>query len=175
MEHIKTYIITAALIRRGDAILLVRQQGPDDPCPYWALPGGLVEPGELITDALVREVREETGLDVQQVGCLLYATHTIDSEHNAQSLAYVLDVPSWQGELHPDDPDGHILEAAFVPQAEAITRLEQLPWQAMSAPIITYLRGAHPAGAMWLYKETGSQQEMISVLTPTPIAEQATI
>lgn len=37
----------------------------------WSLPGGKVEPGETLAGALVREMREETGLDVE-VGRLLY-------------------------------------------------------------------------------------------------------
>ena len=37
----------------------------------WSLPGGEVEEGETIHDALVREMREETGLDVEP-GRLLY-------------------------------------------------------------------------------------------------------
>jgi 8-oxo-dGTP diphosphatase len=34
---------------------------------YWSLPGGLLETGETIEDAVRREVREETGLDVEPV------------------------------------------------------------------------------------------------------------
>ena len=53
-----------ALILRGNSILLV-QRGRDPLKGYWSLPGGLIEPGEKIGDALQREVLEETGLIVR--------------------------------------------------------------------------------------------------------------
>ena len=52
------------MIFDGDAILLVERAG--EPLKgYWSLPGGLLETGELIEDAVRREVLEETGLHVE--------------------------------------------------------------------------------------------------------------
>lgn len=51
--------IALVLLRNGDQVLLVREDYGDH---LWTLPGGVVEPGETIVDAAVRELREETGL-----------------------------------------------------------------------------------------------------------------
>jgi 8-oxo-dGTP diphosphatase len=155
--------IAAGLIRRGDDVLLVCEQGPRETRSAWALPGGVVEPGELLFEALVREVREETGLAVAEIGPLLNLT---DHDNPGYGLGFdgapdgpgfhataaIFAVTRWNGELLPADPDGLILDVAFFPLAEALARLEGLPYRVMREPILAYLRGAAPAGTVWCYR-----------------------
>ena len=57
---------TAIIEFLQDTILLIKR----DTVPfkgYWALPGGRAEPGETVEQTIVREVKEETGLDVTVV------------------------------------------------------------------------------------------------------------
>ena len=57
---------TAIIEFPQDTILLIKR----DTVPfkgYWALPGGRAEPGETVKQTIVREVKEETGLDVTVV------------------------------------------------------------------------------------------------------------
>jgi 8-oxo-dGTP diphosphatase len=59
-------VAAKGIIRRGDgAVLLIRRSPRSKADPgAWDLPGGKMAYGEILGDALVREVREETGLSV---------------------------------------------------------------------------------------------------------------
>jgi hypothetical protein len=54
-------LATDALVEKGDAVLLIRR-GREPFLGKWALPGGFVDAGETCPQAVLRELREETGL-----------------------------------------------------------------------------------------------------------------
>ena len=54
--------VVRALVRRGDHVLLVRRARGDTLPGRLELPGGKADPGETRTQALARELHEETGL-----------------------------------------------------------------------------------------------------------------
>lgn len=162
--------VVAGLVRQGHQLLLVHQQGPYDRAPFWALPGGKVEPGELLNEALVREIKEETGLTAAQMGALAYIMHadillnvrrsTPEGRRfppdgrllSRQIMAFVFEINEWTGKIAPADPDGLILEARFFPLPAAIEKLQTIPVRTAREPILAYLLGEAPTGATWLYR-----------------------
>lgn len=78
-----------ALIPRGDEILLV-ERGREPLKGYWSLPGGVVEAGEGLEEAIRREVLEETGLDVQPESVVEIFERVIRDENGRPEYHYVL-------------------------------------------------------------------------------------
>ena len=62
MEYRNPALAVDAAVRRGDQVLLI-QRGNEPWKGAWALPGGFVDYGEDPTDAVLRELQEETGLN----------------------------------------------------------------------------------------------------------------
>lgn len=56
-------VAVGAVIRHFDKILLV-QRGHEPAARLWTLPGGMVQLGETVREALVREIREECGIEI---------------------------------------------------------------------------------------------------------------
>jgi 8-oxo-dGTP diphosphatase len=138
-------LVVAAVVRRGNEVLLVKQQGPDDPAPNWALPAGRVEQGESFSQALAREVLEETGLQVVHPGALRSVSHAVDTVSSNDYLALTFDVAEWRGEPKVCDPDGFVTKCGFFPAEQAVEMLSALPWRSMREPSVAAV--GTPAGA----------------------------
>jgi 8-oxo-dGTP diphosphatase len=93
------------------AILLIRRGQPPSQ-GRWSVPGGRVEWGERLTDALRREVEEETGLTVE-VGDLAGLVERHYPDFHYVILDYYVTVTG--GELRPG---GDVTGARWVPMAD---------------------------------------------------------
>jgi 8-oxo-dGTP diphosphatase len=62
--------VSAAIVRAGQVLLVRRARAPAN--GLFSLPGGVVEIGETLIEALVREVREETSMAIEPVGLAGY-------------------------------------------------------------------------------------------------------
>ena len=59
---------SVAVVRDGRALVARRTRPPA--AALYSLPGGLVEPGETLSQAALRELREETGVEAEDLGLL---------------------------------------------------------------------------------------------------------
>lgn len=81
-------IVVDGVLFRNEGVLMVKRA--TEPIGYWALPGGFVDRGERLEHAIVRETKEETGLDVE-----------------VEKMVGIYDDPS-------RDPRGHMISVCFL-------------------------------------------------------------
>lgn len=92
-------IVSAAALVRGDGRLLLAQRPEGKTMAgLWELPGGKVEAGESPQGALVRELKEELGVAVQEADMkpFSFASHAYERFH---LLMPVFLIRSWEGEV----------------------------------------------------------------------------
>jgi 8-oxo-dGTP diphosphatase len=81
------FLTVDAIIEVEGGIILIKRKNPP---PGWAIPGGFVDYGESLEDAVCREAKEETGLDIK----LLRQFHTYsdpgrDPRHHTVSIIFL--------------------------------------------------------------------------------------
>ncbi len=105
-------VAVGGVVRRGQSVLLVRQRYGPSPGLY-LFPGGLVEPGETLDQAVVREVAEETGVEAAVRGVIGLRTRCDGGRNDT----YVMFLLEWlAGEPRPDGRE--IDDARFFTLAE---------------------------------------------------------
>lgn len=80
----RPFVGVGAVVLDGERVLLVRRA--HEPLKgQWSLPGGRVELGERLESAVAREVREETGLDIE-VGPIVEVLDRVDRDPDGRVL-----------------------------------------------------------------------------------------
>ena len=103
--------VGAVVVEDGKLLLIRRGHGPGE--GFWSVPGGRVEAGETVGEAVVRELREETGLE-GLCGELLGWVERIVPEFHFVILDFLVEV------LDPVEPvaGDDAAEARWVPLAD---------------------------------------------------------
>jgi ADP-ribose pyrophosphatase YjhB (NUDIX family) len=99
-EKVFPRVGVAAIVMRGSQILLGRsKKSPIE--NKWVLPGGGVQPFESISDTVIRELKEETGVTVKP-GAVLFVSELVQPPDHHHIVIYV-DAEFVDGNLHAGD------------------------------------------------------------------------
>jgi 8-oxo-dGTP diphosphatase len=80
--------VIAVVIENGRALLVRRANPPD--AGLWGYPGGKIEYGETVSEAAIRELREETGVEAQALDIITTLDIVVRAEDGAITQHYIL-------------------------------------------------------------------------------------
>lgn len=124
-------VVAAALVDVDGRVLIAQRPEGKALAGLWEFPGGKVEAGERPEAALIRELQEELGIDVQEA-CLapfVFASHSYDSFHLLMPLYLCR---RWSGVVVARE---HAALAWVRPSA-----LSDYPMPPADAPLVAWLR-----------------------------------
>ena len=115
-QRVKSGPVSAkAVVVSAGKILILRQNNGN-----WDLPGGKVNDNESVTEALIREVWEETKLSITPIGLLTSSTKPRPNEDDLLVLSYLCEVRNETAKPHVRLSEEHV-EYRLVELREALS------------------------------------------------------
>ena len=169
--EVQAWTVASGIIIEQEQLLLVqnrRRNGSLD----WSTPGGVVDPGEEVLEALQREVIEETSVVVDGWSEMLYSVEVDFVGRDMTLIAQVFQAHGYSGILHVDDPDHVVVDGRWVSADQAHELLDSSPrW--VAEPLRHYVHQLfHEPSATqpgrWKYRVAGKgrdfQAELVDVV-----------
>ena len=132
-QRAMTQVAVGVLIRTDASFLLTTRPEGKAYAGHWEFPGGKMEAGETVEQALARELHEELGIHITQV--TLWRTEQIDYPHAWVELHFCK-VTRWQGDLQMKEG-------------------QQFSWQQLPVTVAPVLAGTVPV-LQWLAQAQSS-------------------
>lgn len=126
-------VAVGVLFRADGSFLLTSRPAGKVYAGYWEFPGGKLEPGETIEQALQRELHEELGIRIGPAA--LWRVETVDYPHALVRLNFCK-VFGWRGDLQ-------------------MREAQSFSWQRLPVQVAPLLAGTLPV-LQWLVDESGS-------------------
>jgi ADP-ribose pyrophosphatase YjhB (NUDIX family) len=117
-EYPESPIVGVGCVIFDGASVLLGKRGQEPAKGTWSLPGGAVELGEKVVDALKREIREEIGIEIEVGGLVRVLDRVLRDEEERIRYHYVIvDYWGWKVSGEPK-PGSDTSDICFVPLEE---------------------------------------------------------
>ena len=122
-EYPESPIVGVGVVIFDGASVLLAKRGQEPAKGTWSLPGGAVELGERVVDALRREIQEEVGIQIEVGGLIRVLDRIVqDREKRVRYHYVIIDYWGWKVSGHPM-PGSDTSDICLVP-LEGIERME---------------------------------------------------
>lgn len=152
-----TEVAAAVIERPGERFLLAQRPAGKVYPGFWEFPGGKIEPGEDARAALVRELREELGIEVTEA--TPWITRTYAYTHATVRLRF-FKVTAWTGEPQPLEDQAIAWQDVLRPEVSPMLPANAPVLAALALPAVMVVSDAATLGPeAWIAKLTAAAME----------------